>query len=199
MSRHKIGQPAKWLHPHIDLLLGFLSIYWQAYNATFSNIWNNYVDSLTYALKLLNLLFLQIVSNFMPPNGGIVPCKPKSNIWSTVKNDLIFTLKVYYNDIYCALKILLCTPYTEAFPAPCMYSWKSSLQRYIKCLICVARNVSHKGFSDTSYVWLVMPTIKTFLVSYMCCRKCTLQGHFQCFVSVARNTPYRGILNALHV
>jgi hypothetical protein len=65
-SATKSAQRVKKLHPHADPLSGILSIYWQAYDATFGGIYENYMDSLTYALSNLSLISLHKDSNLMP-------------------------------------------------------------------------------------------------------------------------------------
>ncbi len=75
----------------MDPLSGILSICWQANDAAFGGIYENYVDSLTYALRNLSFTFLYKVCNLMPPDGGIIRCKPK------------VIGEVIYNNIYLLL------------------------------------------------------------------------------------------------
>jgi hypothetical protein len=49
----------------------------QAYDAACGGICKSYVDSLTYVFGNLSPISLYNVFNFMPPNGGIIRCKPK--------------------------------------------------------------------------------------------------------------------------
>jgi hypothetical protein len=50
---------------------------WRAYDTTYGGIQNNYVDSLTYAFKVFSPYFSYVAWSLMPPDGGIVRCKPK--------------------------------------------------------------------------------------------------------------------------
>ncbi len=87
----------------------------------------------------------------MPPNGGIIRCKPK-----------VVGAVMYKNTSY-----LLYQPSIVTFPVPCMYSWKSSAEGLFLCFACVAENASYWGISSMLYVKLKMVLTGVFPVLCM--------------------------------